>query len=107
MKDSTNAEMYEAYLKKYPRGEFASLAEAKLAELHAIYADVEAGRAAATSSIYAFAAGGGEEPSSPGFFRSGPPLRGRPKQGGVGRSAQLGDPLTSLLMAELPTPGYS
>jgi len=36
VKDSTNAEMYEAYLKKYPRGEFASLAEAKLAELHAI-----------------------------------------------------------------------
>jgi len=36
VKDSTNAEMYQAYLGKYPQGEFASLAEAKLAELHAI-----------------------------------------------------------------------
>ena len=36
VKDSTNIEMYEAYLEKYPKGEFARLAEAKLAELHAI-----------------------------------------------------------------------
>ena len=33
IKDSINTEMYEAYLVKYPQGEFARLAEAKLAEL--------------------------------------------------------------------------
>jgi adenylate cyclase len=33
VKDSTNAEMYEAYVEKYPEGEFVRLAEAKLAEL--------------------------------------------------------------------------
>ena len=33
VKDSTNPEMYEAYLDKYPTGEFAILAKAKLAEL--------------------------------------------------------------------------
>ena len=32
-KDSTNPEMHEAYLDKYPAGEFAILAKAKLAEL--------------------------------------------------------------------------
>lgn len=35
IKDSVNTEMYEAYLEKYPQGEFARLAEAKLAELQA------------------------------------------------------------------------
>jgi adenylate cyclase len=35
IKDSINTEMYEAYLEKYPQGEFARLAEAKLAELQA------------------------------------------------------------------------
>jgi hypothetical protein len=35
VKDSTNPEMYEAYLEKYPDGEFAILAKAKLAELNA------------------------------------------------------------------------
>jgi class 3 adenylate cyclase len=35
VKDSENAEMFHAYLEKYPRGEFALLAEAKLAELGA------------------------------------------------------------------------
>jgi adenylate cyclase len=33
VKDSSNTEMYEAYLEKYPQGEFSRLAEAKLAEL--------------------------------------------------------------------------
>jgi adenylate cyclase len=33
IKDSINTEMYQAYLEKYPQGEFARLAEAKLAEL--------------------------------------------------------------------------
>lgn len=35
IKDSSNADMYEAYLEKYPQGEFARLAEAKLAVLQA------------------------------------------------------------------------
>ena len=35
VKDSTNPEMYGAYLDKYPAGEFAILAKAKLAELSA------------------------------------------------------------------------
>jgi len=35
VKDSSNAEMYRAYLEKYPQGEFTLLAEAKLAELAA------------------------------------------------------------------------
>jgi adenylate cyclase len=35
VKDSTNPEMYEAYLEKYPDGEFAILAKAKLDELRA------------------------------------------------------------------------
>ena len=35
VKDSTNPEMYEAYLDKYPAGEFAILAKAKLSELGA------------------------------------------------------------------------
>src|SRR3954452_9758555 len=33
VKDSTNPDMYEAYLEKYPAGEFAILAKAKLTEL--------------------------------------------------------------------------
>ena len=33
VKESTSPEMYEAYLDKYPAGEFASLARTKLAEL--------------------------------------------------------------------------
>jgi adenylate cyclase len=33
IKDSTNPEMYRAYLQKYPSGEFAPVANAKLAEL--------------------------------------------------------------------------
>src|SRR4029078_12752917 len=35
IKDNINTEMYEAHLEKYPQGEFARLAEAKLAELQA------------------------------------------------------------------------
>ena len=35
VKDSSNAEMFRAYLEKYPQGEFTLLAEAKLAELAA------------------------------------------------------------------------
>jgi adenylate cyclase len=35
VKDSANAQTYEAYPEKYPQGEFARLAEAKLAELQA------------------------------------------------------------------------
>jgi hypothetical protein len=33
IKDSTNPEMYRAYLQKYPSGEFAPVANAKLVEL--------------------------------------------------------------------------
>jgi adenylate cyclase len=33
VKDSTNPEMYQAYLDKYPAGEFALLVKAKLAEI--------------------------------------------------------------------------
>src|SRR5690349_11447189 len=36
IKDSTNPEMYEAYLKKYPDGEFVILAKAKLIELNSV-----------------------------------------------------------------------
>ena len=35
VKESTNPEMYEAYLDKYPAGEFASLVRTKLSELSA------------------------------------------------------------------------
>jgi adenylate cyclase len=35
VKESTNPEMYEAYLEKYPAGEFATLAKTKLTELSA------------------------------------------------------------------------